>query len=83
MKTTIPHRPGVDGLRALAVTAVLLYHADITWMPGGFLGVDVFFAISGYLITSLLVAELGARGVPRNAAARCAPTPRARPAAAT
>jgi peptidoglycan/LPS O-acetylase OafA/YrhL/lysophospholipase L1-like esterase len=49
--------PGLDGLRALSVTAVLLYHADITWMPGGFLGVDVFFAISGYLITSLLLAE--------------------------
>ena len=49
--------PGLDGLRALSVSAVLLYHADVTWMPGGFLGVDVFFAISGYLITSLLLAE--------------------------
>ena len=49
--------PGLDGLRALSVTAVLLYHADVSWMSGGFLGVDVFFVISGYLITSLLLAE--------------------------
>jgi len=54
--------PGLDGLRALSVTAVLLYHADISWMPGGFLGVDVFFVISGYLITSLLLAEHRNRG---------------------
>ncbi len=54
--------PGLDGLRALSVTAVLLYHADVSWMTGGFLGVDVFFVISGYLITSLLLAEQGASG---------------------
>jgi peptidoglycan/LPS O-acetylase OafA/YrhL len=54
--------PGLDGLRAISVSAVLLYHADITWMPGGFLGVDVFFVISGYLITSLLLAEYRNRG---------------------
>ena len=59
---TLPHRRGIDGLRAFAVTAVLLYHAGVTWIPGGFLGVDVFFAISGYLITSLLVEELVATG---------------------
>jgi peptidoglycan/LPS O-acetylase OafA/YrhL len=53
----MPHLPGLDGLRALAVTAVLLYHADASWLPAGFLGVDVFFVISGYLITSLLLAE--------------------------
>ena len=51
------YMPGLDGLRAFAVTAVLLYHADLNWIPGGFLGVDVFFVISGYLITSLLLAE--------------------------
>lgn len=58
----LPHRRGIDGLRALAVTAVLLYHADVSWVPGGFLGVDVFFVISGYLITSLLLAEAVADG---------------------
>jgi peptidoglycan/LPS O-acetylase OafA/YrhL len=54
--------PGIDGLRAIAVAAVFLYHADTSWMPGGFFGVDVFFVISGYLITSLLLAELDATG---------------------
>jgi len=54
--------PGLDGLRAFAVTGVLLYHADLNWIPGGFLGVDVFFVISGYLITSLLLAEFRNRG---------------------
>ncbi len=49
--------PGLDGLRALSVTAVLLYHADLPWIPGGFLGVEVFFVISGYLITLLLTEE--------------------------
>jgi peptidoglycan/LPS O-acetylase OafA/YrhL len=49
-------------LRAFAVIAVLLYHADLAWIPGGFLGVEVFFVISGYLITALLLAEWRQRG---------------------
>src|SRR5882672_1450603 len=56
------YRPGLDGLRALAVIGVLLYHAGVRWMPGGLLGVDLFFVISGFLITSLLLAELQRSG---------------------
>jgi peptidoglycan/LPS O-acetylase OafA/YrhL len=52
-----PYLPGIDALRALAVLAVFFYHSGVGWMPGGFLGVDVFFVISGYLITSLLLRE--------------------------
>jgi peptidoglycan/LPS O-acetylase OafA/YrhL len=51
------YRPAIDGLRALAVLAVLVYHGNPSWLPGGFLGVDVFFVISGFLITTLLVRE--------------------------
>jgi len=53
----LSYAPGLDGLRALAVAGVLLYHAGVGWLPGGFLGVDVFFVLSGYLITSLLLTE--------------------------
>jgi peptidoglycan/LPS O-acetylase OafA/YrhL len=53
----VPRLPAIDGLRAVAVTAVLLYHLPVGWLPGGFLGVDVFFVISGFLITSLVTAE--------------------------
>jgi peptidoglycan/LPS O-acetylase OafA/YrhL len=55
--SSLPYLPGIDALRAIAVLAVFLYHAGVGWMPGGFLGVDVFFTISGYLITSLLLSE--------------------------
>jgi len=58
----LPYRPGLDGIRALAVALVLLYHGGVAWMSGGFLGVDVFFVLSGYLITSLLLAERRATG---------------------
>lgn len=51
------YRPALDGLRAVAVVAVMLYHGGVTWAAGGFLGVDVFFVLSGFLITSLLVKE--------------------------
>ncbi|MGH9278845.1 MAG: acyltransferase family protein [Acidimicrobiales bacterium] len=54
--------PGLDGLRAISVGAVLLYHAGVSWLPGGFLGVEVFFVISGYLITTLLLAERRTKG---------------------
>ena len=53
----MPYVPGLDGLRALAVIAVITYHANREWLGGGFLGVEVFFVISGYLITLLLIAE--------------------------
>src|SRR5262249_30857578 len=51
------YQPGLDGLRAISVAAVILYHAGFTWMTGGFFGVEVFFVVSGYLITSLLLDE--------------------------
>jgi peptidoglycan/LPS O-acetylase OafA/YrhL len=54
---SLAYRPALDGVRALAVVAVLVYHGMPNWAPGGFLGVDVFFVLSGYLITSLLVNE--------------------------
>ncbi len=53
----VPYLPGLDGMRALAVVAVMIYHANSDWLPGGFLGVEMFFVISGYLITLLLIAE--------------------------
>ena len=54
--------PGLDGVRALAVLAVLAFHEGIGGAPGGFLGVDIFFVLSGYLITDLLVAQRSRRG---------------------
>jgi peptidoglycan/LPS O-acetylase OafA/YrhL len=56
------YRPALDGVRALAVVAVIAYHLDPDVLPGGFLGVDVFFVLSGYLIAGLLLAERRAAG---------------------
>jgi len=58
----LKYRPDIDGLRAIAVGSVVLYHLDETLMPGGFVGVDIFFVISGYLITKLIVGELAEAG---------------------
>src|SRR4051794_6694454 len=58
----LPYLPGLDGLRAIAVAAVMIYHANHEWLSGGFLGVEVFFVISGYLITLLLVNEHERKG---------------------
>jgi peptidoglycan/LPS O-acetylase OafA/YrhL len=54
--------PGLDGLRALAVLAVIAYHLGLGWAPGGLLGVGVFFTLSGYLITDLLLEQWARRG---------------------
>jgi peptidoglycan/LPS O-acetylase OafA/YrhL len=55
--SSLGFRPGLDGIRAVAVLAVIAYHLDAPWMRGGFLGVDLFMVLSGYLITSLLLLE--------------------------
>ena len=64
MATTrgIQHIPAIDGLRAVAVTAVIFYHLGFSWIPGGFLGVDLFFVISGYVITRLLLDSIERSG---------------------
>lgn len=56
-RQTIGYQPALDGVRALAVVAVLLFHGEVAWMEGGYLGVSVFFTLSGFLITTLLVVE--------------------------
>jgi peptidoglycan/LPS O-acetylase OafA/YrhL len=58
----LPYRPALDGIRALAVAAVLAYHGGLSHAVGGFLGVDAFFVLSGFLITSLLLSEWRSRG---------------------
>ena len=55
-------RPDIDGLRAIAVLLVVGYHAEIPWMGAGFIGVDVFFVISGFLITHVLIHEMDTSG---------------------
>ena len=59
------YKPALDGLRAIAVLSVVAYHLDYGWAKGGFLGVDMFFVLSGYLITSLLLVEWGHNGTIR------------------
>jgi peptidoglycan/LPS O-acetylase OafA/YrhL len=58
----VRHIASIDGLRAIAVTAVVLYHLGISWLPGGFLGVDLFFVISGYVITRLILDSINKSG---------------------
>jgi peptidoglycan/LPS O-acetylase OafA/YrhL len=58
----LTHQPALDGVRALSVVLVVLFHAGFSWMPAGYLGVSVFFTLSGYLITSLLLAEHDSTG---------------------
>ena len=58
----LPDMPALDGLRGIAVAAVLLYHGDVEWMPGGYLGVSTFFTLSGFLITALLIREVELTG---------------------
>lgn len=57
-KPHIKYRPDIDGLRALAVVSVMIFHFNSDWLPGGFLGVDIFFVISGYLITSIISRQI-------------------------
>lgn len=58
----LSYLPALDGLRAIAVIGVLVFHGGVSWLPGGFLGVDAFFVLSGFLITSLLVREWESAG---------------------
>ena len=58
----IRYIPAIDGLRGVAVVAVMLYHLGFSWIPGGFLGVDLFFVISGYVITRLLLDSIARSG---------------------
>ena len=61
-KRGIQYIPAIDGLRALAVIAVMFYHLGFSWIPGGFLGVDLYFVISGYVITRLLLDSIAQSG---------------------
>jgi peptidoglycan/LPS O-acetylase OafA/YrhL len=56
------HFPGLSGIRALSVLAIIAFHSGLSWIPGGYYGVDAFFVLSGFLITALLLSEWGASG---------------------
>src|SRR5262245_17307580 len=62
MSGPIPHRGDIQGLRAVAIILVVLTHGGVRAVPGGFVGVDVFFVVSGFLITGLLLTEARATG---------------------
>ena len=57
-KSQVEYRPDIDGLRGLAIISVVLYHIFPAWFKSGFIGVDIFFVISGYLITCIVVGSL-------------------------
>lgn len=57
----IQYRAEIDGLRALAVVSVIIFHMEATWLSGGFVGVDIFFVISGYLITNVIATQINAK----------------------
>ena len=58
----LSYRPDIEGLRAVAIGLVLVYHAGLPWLPGGFVGVDIFFVISGFLITGVMLREVAETG---------------------
>ena len=60
MNQPLSYRPDIDTLRAIAVLPVIIFHFNKHWLPGGFLGVDVFFVISGFLITLIMIKEMKA-----------------------
>ena len=62
-KITPEYRPEIDSLRAIAVSLVVLFHFDVLFLKGGFVGVDIFFVISGYLITKILWTDIKLKGL--------------------
>ncbi|HAB72765.1 MAG TPA: acyltransferase, partial [Pantoea sp.] len=57
-QTVARYRPDIDGLRAIAVILVIIFHANSGWLASGFIGVDIFFVISGYLITGIILTQI-------------------------